>query len=105
MSRSIGQRSIEYMAHYHHERVHQGIGSRLIRPVATNDNAAKGEIRCRSSLTVTKEKLTTAIRCYRQRRLPDPQSEAATVAGTGCLCPPDGKLHARLPPNVHAKML
>ena len=51
----FGQRHLryvisEYMAHYHHERFHQGIGSSLISPVAANDNAASGEILCRSRL-------------------------------------------------------
>ena len=40
----------EYMAHYHEERFHQGIGSKLIRPTSANDNAAAGEINCRSRL-------------------------------------------------------
>jgi len=38
------------MAHYHHERFHQGIGSALINPIAANDNDANGEIRSRSRL-------------------------------------------------------
>ena len=51
----FGQRHLryvisEYMAHYHHERFHQGIGGSLISPIAANDNAATGEIRCRSRL-------------------------------------------------------
>ncbi len=40
----------EYMAHYHQHRFHQGIGSKLIRPVSANDNAATGAIKCRSRL-------------------------------------------------------
>lgn len=40
----------EYMAHYHEGRFHQGIGSRLIRPTSANENAATGEIKCRSRL-------------------------------------------------------
>ena len=51
----IGQRHLryvtsEYMAHYHHERFHQGIGGSLIRPIASNENAGNGEVRCRSRL-------------------------------------------------------
>ncbi len=51
----FGQRHLryvisEYMAHYHHERFHQGIGGSLIEPIASNGNAANGEIRCRSRL-------------------------------------------------------
>ncbi len=38
------------MDHYHHERFHQGIGGSLINPIAANENAANGEIRCRSKL-------------------------------------------------------
>ena len=40
----------EYVVHYHAERFHQGIGSRLIRPVSANDNATTGGIQCRSRL-------------------------------------------------------
>jgi transposase len=40
----------EYMIHYHQERFHQGIGSKLLRPTSANDNAATGEIKCRSRL-------------------------------------------------------
>jgi putative transposase len=42
----------EFVAHYHAERYHQGIGGRIIRPtlVATNDNATLGGIRCRARL-------------------------------------------------------
>lgn len=40
----------EYMAHYHEQRFHQGIDSKLIRPTSANDNAATGEIKCRSRL-------------------------------------------------------
>ena len=40
----------EYMAYYHEDRFHQGIGSRLIRPASANDNAVTGGIRCRSRL-------------------------------------------------------
>jgi putative transposase len=51
----FGQRHLryvisEYMDHYHAERFHQGISSTLIKPTAVNDNAANGEIRCRSRL-------------------------------------------------------
>lgn len=38
----------EYVAHYHEERNHQGLGSRLIKP-PVNDNAA-GTIECRERL-------------------------------------------------------
>ena len=38
----------EHVAHYHEERNHQGLGSRLITPPA-NDNAA-GAIECRQRL-------------------------------------------------------
>jgi hypothetical protein len=38
------------VAHYNHERFHQGIGSKLIRPAAANDNTATGAIKCRSRL-------------------------------------------------------
>jgi transposase len=40
----------EYVAHYNEERFHQGIGSKLVRPTSANDNAATGEIKCRSRL-------------------------------------------------------
>ncbi len=30
----------DYMAHYHEERFHQGLGSKLISTAAANDNAA-----------------------------------------------------------------
>ena len=40
----------EFMAHYHEQRFHQGIGSKLIRPMVANENAAIGEIKCRSRL-------------------------------------------------------
>jgi transposase len=41
----------EYVAHYLHERFHQGLGGKLIRPSTANDNsAADGPIRCRSRL-------------------------------------------------------
>jgi len=40
----------EYVSHYHECRFHQGIGSKLIRPASSNDNAATGEIKCRSRL-------------------------------------------------------
>ena len=40
----------EYVAHYNEERFHQGIGGKLIRPRSANDNAATGEIKCRSRL-------------------------------------------------------
>jgi hypothetical protein len=40
----------DYMAHYHHERFHQGIGGSLIQLPAANDNDTNGEVRCRSRL-------------------------------------------------------
>jgi putative transposase len=40
------------VAHYHAERLHQGIGGQLIKKQvgATNDNGADGKIACRSRL-------------------------------------------------------
>ena len=53
----FGQRHLrhllkEFMGHYLSERYHQGIGSQIIRPMASpgNDNAPLGAIRCRSRL-------------------------------------------------------
>jgi hypothetical protein len=42
----------EFCAHYHEERYHQGLGSRLVRsPASTsNDNATTSDIQCRSRL-------------------------------------------------------
>jgi len=42
----------EFVVHYHSERYHQGIGSRLIRPqpAPNADKATLGEVRCRSRL-------------------------------------------------------
>ena len=40
----------EYMAHYHQERFHQGLGGALIRAASANDNAPAGDIKCRSRL-------------------------------------------------------
>jgi len=42
----------KFVAHYHSERYHQGIGSKLIRPrpSSSNDSTALGAIRCRSRL-------------------------------------------------------
>ena len=40
----------EYVAYYNHERFHQGIGGKLIRPASANDNTATGAIKCRSRL-------------------------------------------------------
>jgi putative transposase len=41
----------EFMAHYHTERFHQGIGGQLIRNVGPmNDNGADGKVACRSRL-------------------------------------------------------
>ena len=36
-----------YVDHYHKERNHQGLGNRLIEPIAANANASKGLIRRR----------------------------------------------------------
>ena len=42
------RRTIEaYVAHYHWERNHQGLGNRLIEPLAANTNAPQGRIRRR----------------------------------------------------------
>jgi hypothetical protein len=42
----------EFVAHYHTERYHQGIGGRIIRPTAsaTNDTAVLRTVQCRSRL-------------------------------------------------------
>jgi putative transposase len=42
----------EFFAHYHSERYHQGMGSKLILPLPapTADNATLGAVRCRSRL-------------------------------------------------------
>jgi putative transposase len=42
----------EFMAHYHAERFHQGLGGQLIqRPVGpANQNGSKGKVVCRSRL-------------------------------------------------------
>jgi len=42
----------EFVAHYHTERYHQGIGGQIIRPRPSpnNDNAVLATIRCRSRL-------------------------------------------------------
>jgi hypothetical protein len=42
----------EFMAHYHAERFHQGLGGQLIeRPVGPgNQNGSKGKVVCRSRL-------------------------------------------------------
>jgi putative transposase len=42
----------EFVAHYHTERYHQGIGGRLIRPrtSASNDTEVLGPIQCHSRL-------------------------------------------------------
>ncbi|MFC1641324.1 integrase core domain-containing protein [Myxococcota bacterium] len=37
----------EYLIHYHQERNHQGLGNRLIEPVAVNTNAVNGMVRRR----------------------------------------------------------
>jgi transposase len=52
----FGQRHLryvisEYMKHYLQERFHQGLGGKLIEAApSSNDNAATGEIKCRSRL-------------------------------------------------------
>jgi putative transposase len=42
----------EFVGHYLTERYHQGLGSQIIRPMASpsNDNATLGAVRCRSRL-------------------------------------------------------
>ena len=40
----------EYMAHYHHERNHQGKGNVLLLPSVSQDTAHAGPIRCRERL-------------------------------------------------------
>ena len=41
----------EFMAHYHRERFHQGLGGQLIRNFGpTNDNGADSKVACRSRL-------------------------------------------------------
>jgi putative transposase len=42
----------EFVGHYLTERYHQGLGSQIIRPIASpsNDNATLGAVRCRSRL-------------------------------------------------------
>jgi hypothetical protein len=42
----------EFMAHYHRERFHQGLGGQLIemRPGSTNQKGARGKVICRSRL-------------------------------------------------------
>ena len=42
----------EFMAHYHAERFHQGLGGQLIeRPAGSaNQNSSKGKVLCRSRL-------------------------------------------------------
>jgi putative transposase len=42
----------EFVARYHSERYHQGIGGKLIRPQPSpsNDNTTPGAIRCRARL-------------------------------------------------------
>jgi putative transposase len=42
----------EFMAHYHAERFHQGLGGQLIKKEAgtANDNGASGRVVCRSRL-------------------------------------------------------
>ena len=42
----------EFMAHYHAERFHQGLGGQLIevRPGSTNQKGTRGKVVCRSRL-------------------------------------------------------
>jgi putative transposase len=41
----------EYVAHYHAERFHQGLGGQLIKKVSSaNDNTSTGKVVCRSRL-------------------------------------------------------
>ena len=40
----------EFLAHYHGERNHQGLGNRLIEPLVANTNSGKGVIRRRERL-------------------------------------------------------
>ena len=40
----------EYLAHYHHERNHQGKGNVLLFPVASQDPERKGPLQCRERL-------------------------------------------------------
>ena len=42
----------EFVGHYLTERYHQGLGSHIIRPIASpsNDNATLDAVRCRSRL-------------------------------------------------------
>jgi transposase InsO family protein len=40
----------EYMAHYHHERNHQGKGNVLLFPPSSHDTARAGQLRCRERL-------------------------------------------------------
>jgi hypothetical protein len=37
----------EYLEHYHQERSHQGLGNRLIEPIAANTNSGEGIVRRR----------------------------------------------------------
>src|SRR6266705_3037216 len=39
-----------YLAHYHHERNHQGKGNALLFPAVSQDTAYEGPIRCRERL-------------------------------------------------------
>ena len=40
----------EYMAHYHHERNHQGKGNVLLFPAISHDAERAGHVRCRARL-------------------------------------------------------
>jgi len=53
----FGQRHLhhlikEFIAHYHSERYHQGVGGQLIRPLPapSNDNVPLGAVKCRTRL-------------------------------------------------------
>jgi len=50
--RHLGHLLREFVAHYHAERYHQGLGGQLIRPqgLASNENGTPAAIRCRSRL-------------------------------------------------------
>jgi hypothetical protein len=43
----LKQAIASHVGHYHLERNHQGLGNRLIEPIAANINAGKGRIRRR----------------------------------------------------------
>jgi hypothetical protein len=52
---SLGEKHLrvlvsEYVEHYHSERNHQGLGNRLLRPLAANTNAGEGPVKRRRRL-------------------------------------------------------